>query len=856
MKTNWLKLFFAFSLIALIASCVKEDFKDPPAEGEDPDIATNATIADIKAFYQPGEFNQITEDLVFAAVVTADDRSGNFFRNLVIQDETGGIQIRFNFTDLHNDYPIGRRLFIRAQGMYINDFNGSLQLGAGVIRDAAGNPTEMDGIPLPLANRFIVRGKWNEDLSPVTKRVDELTENDINKLIRLENVQFRASDLGETFAVNTIDEDGNQIRLTTNRDLTSCTGDAPIVVRTSGFADFANTELPEGSGSVVGIYTVFGTTKQLFIREIEDVQLTEERCEFEFTPISSIRGQFAGSTTNVSGAAVIRGIVTSDRENNNVVGQNLFIQDATAGIAVRFNGNHNFAMGTELEIDVSGVQLNQFQGLLQLNNVDLLNAQVISTDNEVEPIELTISTLLGNFDQYESRLVLVNDATLTKPDGGSTFAFTTTMDDGTGQIDMFTRPQANFADDPFPPGPVNVTGIVSVGGTQESRQISIRNLDDIDGELPDVTIVPITEIRDQFEGSTTNVSGAVAIRGIVTSDKENNNVVGQNLFIQDDDAGIVVRFVGNHNFDMGTELEINVSGVELSQFQGLLQLNNVSLQSTQVVSTGNEVQPIPLTIADILSNFDQYESRLVFISDADITKADGGSTFAFSTTVNDGTGEIDMFTRPQATFADVNFPTETVSIVGILSIGGTQETRQISIRNLDDIDGDISGPETLLEEDFQMATAGEDLNITGWTNYSETGSRLWTVGEFSGNRFATVSAFQSDDDENKIWLITPEVNVENGVRMEFESAQGFHVHDGLRVYISNDFDGGNPTESSWTELDATVAGANQDRWEFISSGIIDLSNHEGTAHIAFVYEGSNPEGNTTTYRIDNLRIFR
>ncbi|TVQ50107.1 MAG: hypothetical protein EA362_03175 [Saprospirales bacterium] len=856
MKTTWLKLFIAFAFISLIASCVKEDFKDPPAEGTDPDIQTNATIADIKAFYQPGDYIQISEDLVFDAVVTADDRSGNFFRNLVIQDETGGIQIRFNFTDLHNDYPIGRRLFIRAQGMYISDFNGSLQLGAGVIRDAGGNPTEMEGVPLPLANRFIVKGKWNEDISPVAKRVNELTENDINTLIRLDNVQFRASDLGETFAVNTIDEDGNQIRLTTNRDLTSCTGDAPIVVRTSGFADFANTELPEGSGSVVGIYTVFGATKQLFIREIEDVQLTEERCEFEFTPISSIRGQFAGTTTNVSGAAVIRGIVTSDRENNNIVGQNLFIQDATAGIAVRFNGNHNFAMGTELEIDVSGVQLNQFQGLLQLNNVDLLNAQAISTGNEVEPIELTISNLLGNFDQYESRLVVINDVLLSKPDGGSTFAFSTTMNDGTGQIDMFTRPQANFADDPFPPGSVNVTGIVSVGGAQESRQISIRNLDDIDGEIPDITIAPISEIRDQYTGSITNISGTVGIRGVVTSDKDNNNVVGQNLFIQDENAGIVVRFSGNHNFDMGTELEINVSGVELSQFQGLLQLSNVSLQSAQVLSTGNEVQPIQLTIAEILNDFDQYESRLVFISDANITKADGGSTFAFSTTVNDGTGDIDMFTRPQATFADVNFPTETVSIVGILSVGGTQETRQISIRNLEDIDGDISGPETLLEEDFQMASAGEDISLPGWTNYAETGSRLWSIGEFSGNRFATMSSFESADTENKTWLITPQVEVENGVQLQFESAQGFHVHNGLRVYISNDYDGGNPAEASWTELNATIAGPTQDRWEFISSGIIDLSDHQGTAHVAFVYEGSNSAGNTSTFRIDNLRIFR
>ena len=650
MNTNWLKFFMAFATIALIASCVKEDFKDPPPEGADPDIQTNSTIADVKAFYQAGNYVQITEDLIFSAIVVADDRSGNFFRNLVIQDETGGIQLRFNFTDLYNDYPIGRRLFIRAKDMYISDFNGSLQLGAGVVRDAAGNPTEMEGIPLPLANRFIVKGKWNEDRSPASKRVDELTESDINTLIKLENVQFRASDLGETFAINTVDDDGNQVRITVNRDLTSCTGDAPIIVRTSGFADFANTPLPHGSGTITGIYTVFGATKQLFIREIEDVQLNEDRCDFAFTPISSIRGQFAGSTTNVSGAAIIKGIVISDKDNLNIVGQNLFIQDETAGIAVRFTGNHNFAVGTELEIDVSGVQLNQFQGLLQLNNVDLLNAQQISTGNEVQPIQLTISNLLGNFNQYESRLVVIRDVEISKADGGSTFVFTTTLNDGTGQVDLFTRPQATFADTPFPIEPVSVTGIVSVGGNQQARQISMRNLDDIDGDIPQ--------------------------------------------------------------------------------------------------------------------------------------------------------------------------------------------------------------PTTLLEENFQMATVGQDVNLSGWTNYAETGNRLWTIGEFSGNRFATVSAFQSPDAGNKMWLITPDLEIESGIKLEFESAQGFYVHNGLKVYISNDFDGGNPLEATWNELNATIAGPNQERWEFISSGILDLSSFAGTAHIAFVYEGSNPAGNTTTYRIDNLRVFK
>lgn len=651
MKFNNTNFLLALASLFIFSSCVKQDFDEPPAEGTDPDIEVNSDIAEIKTYFQAGNYVQIDEDLVFSAVVVADDRSGNFFRNLVLEDETGGIQLRFNFTDLHNNYPIGRRLFIKAKDMYISDFNGTLQLGAGVEEDASGNPIGIDGIPLALADKFILKGQWNQDLEPTTKRVDQLNEDDISTLIKLENVQFRAGALGETFAINfTDDETGEQIMQTVNHDLTSCQGDAPIIVRTSGFADFANTPLPQGSGSIVGIYSVFGSDKQLFIREIEDVNMDDDRCDLDVTPISSIRGQWNGEVTNVGGNTLIRGVVISDKDALNITERNLFLQDEGAGIAVRFNGNHNFALGSELQIDVSGQELSQFQGLLQLNNVDLLAAEVLSTGNSPDPITLTISELLANFDQYESRLVQINEVTISKENNQSDFIFTTILDDGTGTIDMFTRPQASFANQDFPTEPVSVTGIVSVGGNEESRQISIRNLDDIDGE--------------------------------------------------------------------------------------------------------------------------------------------------FTT------------------------------------------------------------PETLLSEDFQMAQVNQPISLSGWTNFAETGNDLWTIGEFSGNRYATASSFQSGDAENKIWLVTPEFEVEDGVKLEFTSAQGFHVHDALTVYISNDYNGSDPTQANWTELNGTLAGPSQDRWEFIGSGTIDLSDFPGTAHVAFVYEGSNPEGNTSTYRIDDVEIFK
>jgi hypothetical protein len=57
-----------------------------------------------------------------------------------------------------------------------------------------------------------------------------------------------------------------------------CFGNS-VIVRNSGFSDFASELLPTGNGSIVGVYSPFGNTPQLLIGGPANVDMTAVRCD-------------------------------------------------------------------------------------------------------------------------------------------------------------------------------------------------------------------------------------------------------------------------------------------------------------------------------------------------------------------------------------------------------------------------------------------------------------------------------------------------------------------------------------------------------------------------------------------------
>lgn len=250
-------------------SCVKDKFDEPPVDGPFPDITANITIKDLKNLYT-GSVVQITEDLIIEGVVVADDRSGNFYKTMVIQDSTAGISIRLDRTNLFTDYPIGRKVYIKCKNLYLGAYRNLIQLGGGVDLTDPADPS-IQTIASLLIDKYVVKGPVRQTVTPIDVEIEDLFNGYQNMLIRIKDVQFIPADTGIIYA-NAV------TKQSLNRSLENCSG-RTVVLRTSGYASFASDLTPSGNGSITAVYQVFGTTNQLYVRDLNDLEFTNARCQ-------------------------------------------------------------------------------------------------------------------------------------------------------------------------------------------------------------------------------------------------------------------------------------------------------------------------------------------------------------------------------------------------------------------------------------------------------------------------------------------------------------------------------------------------------------------------------------------------
>jgi len=164
---------------------------------------------------------------------------------------------------------------------------------------------------------------------------------------------------------------------------------------------------------------------------------------------------------------------------------------------------------------------------------------------------------------------------------------------------------------------------------------------------------------------------------------------------------------------------------------------------------------------------------------------------------------------------------------------------------------------TLLYEDFESTVVESDINLTGWTNMPEQGSRAWIGKEYNQNKYAQASAYNSGE-INEAWLITPALTLTGNNDFSFDVNIGYYTHDALTVYISTDFDGTDISGATWDDItnNFTIPQSPTNGYGTLdTAGIMPLTNYTGNqVHIAFVYNGNDNAGETTTIQIDNVEV--
>ncbi len=267
----WLAPVLFTALLSLaVGACVKQDFDEPPVGGSVVNITPNITIKALKALHvTPDEgFDYIPDSLVVGGVVVMDDRSGNYYKTLVIQDATGGIEVKFNDGYLYNQFPVGRQIYINCKGMYLTDYAGLTQLVGSVVEE--NGQKRSIGLTEAQVRTSVKKGTLGNAPTPKVVSIGDFNEDMLSTLIQLEDVEFTKADTAKTYA-------DPVTKNSLNRTLEDCSG-LLTLVRTSGYADFAGALTPGKKGTFTGVLGVYNGDYQLYMRDLNDVKMDSLRC--------------------------------------------------------------------------------------------------------------------------------------------------------------------------------------------------------------------------------------------------------------------------------------------------------------------------------------------------------------------------------------------------------------------------------------------------------------------------------------------------------------------------------------------------------------------------------------------------
>lgn len=222
------------ALLLAAAACHDGGF---PLPDEPAGEAATTTIAELRRLHTGGSVT-VEGDISVSGRITADDRSGNFYRTLVLEDEDAGMEIRAAVDRLHVDFPVGCRVTLRLRGLALGSSCGVLQAGA---PSAPGSRYPTDYIPSrPALDAALHRLAYSvEPVEAARISLTQLATERCGTLVRIDGLRYEPEELDEASWAGYrrfVDDRGGVIH-----------------TYVSEYADFARREPPAGRCILRGI---------------------------------------------------------------------------------------------------------------------------------------------------------------------------------------------------------------------------------------------------------------------------------------------------------------------------------------------------------------------------------------------------------------------------------------------------------------------------------------------------------------------------------------------------------------------------------------------------------------------------
>lgn len=715
---------------------------------------------------------RITENKSMFGLVTMDEQSGNLYKTVIFEDITGGIMLEFLST---TKLMVGDSIQVNLYGAMLYSYYGlpiidSLEITNNVLKLSAGNAHSPLDVSIP----------------------DLRTLNYTGRVVRLNEIQFNSFELGKTFA---------QPYITENRYLEDCE-DHSIIVRTSGYANFANELLPEGNGSIIAFASCFMDIPQLIIRSYNEVIMDGERCGDNpggepIDPVDMVNEEFndAEDYTDIAIEGWTNILVAGDR----------------SWVGKTFNAE-KYAQATGYN---SGIE--DMETWLITPPVTNISDKVLSfksamgfwAHSSTAPMTVLISSdFVGN--NFET-------ATWTELD----VIMANENDDdhewiNSGEVDL-----SNY----------NGNAAIAFKYKGSDVESTAYRLDDIKIDVPGSggggEIEPVDEVNETFDGAEDYSD--IDIEGWTTINLQGNRNWQGKTF-------------GSEKYAQATAYNSGLDAMETWLITppitniGTKKLNLKTAKAYWAHTTNN---PFTVLVSENFNGENFETASWTEINPVIASESDNDNTWIES-------GDYDL--------SDFNGN----AAIAFRYLGSLTESTSY---RLDDIvvntegsGGGGNGTVDMVDEQFNSAVNYEDISLEAWVNVNIEGDRMWQGKQYSTEKYAQSTAYNSGLDYMECWLITPIISDIGSKSLSLKTAMAYWTHstEPLIIMVSTDYDGENHVTATWTEIDITTTSSSDNENEWIDSGIVSLSAFSGDAAIAFKYVGSNTE--STSIRIDDILV--
>ncbi|MCD4790330.1 MAG: DUF5689 domain-containing protein [Bacteroidales bacterium] len=387
-------------------------------------------------------------------------------------------------------------------------------------------------------------------------------------------------------------------------------------------------------------------------------------------------------------------------------------------------------------------------------------------------------------------------------------------------------------------------------------------------------VLTIAELKQMYIelGGAYKIIPNYSLFATVVMDESSGNIY-ESSYIQDETGAIQLQFFNPGGLCLGDSIRILLADVVVSVYHDLYQISNLDVgDNIYKIAVNHFIEPEVVTINQIATNTDYYQSRPVLLEEVQFMDSELGTTFADAVNNEDVNRMLEdcdgntiiIRTSGYANFASDTLPEGNGSLVAIASVYNGEA--QLVIRSINEVQltgnrcggggGDPIDPVAEVNENFDSVENYTDVNLTGWTNIKVAGDRRWQGKTYQSEKYAQATGYNSGLSNMETWLITPPVINTNGDKeLSFKTAMAFWAHSGnepITVMGSTDFDGTNFETATWTELSANLVNAGSGDNNWVESGAVSLADFIGNVAIAFKYKGSDSE--STSIRVDDVII--